>query len=224
MGLTVWIAAAAVAIRFAADGEALERLKSRDPKAIRALVDRHHGSLVALAHSVVKNRSVAEEIAQETWIAVIGSIDGFDGRSMLSTWIISILLNKAKTHARREGRYVPLSAEPDDGDVRAVDPARFAADGHWTDPPSGFDGLDPERVFAGRELWRHVRDAIDHLPPAQRAVVILRDVEGRSAEEAATLLDLSRENQRVLLHRARAKLRQVVEDLERRAGAGLTQA
>lgn len=214
MSVSFMLAAAGFALRVALDREAVSALRDKDPAAVRALVARHHGSLVALADTIVRNRSLAEDIAQETWIAVMGSIADFDGRSQLSTWIIAILLNKARTQARREGRYVALAVE-DDGDFRPVDPSRFSADGHWIDPPSSFDGLTPEREFAGRQLWRHVRAAIEALPPAQKAVIVLRDVEGRSAEETCTHLGLSAENQRVLLHRARARLRQLVETLER---------
>lgn len=208
------MAMASVAVRITADPQFLHRLRSGDPTAIRGLIARHHGALVGLAQTIVKSREAAEDVAQETWIAVIDGIGRFDGRSALSTWIIAILLNKARTVARKESRFVALADEMgDDLDEPAVSPSRFAPDGHWVDPPASFDGVDPERICAGRELWRHVGAAIERLPPAQKAVLILRDVEGRDAAETCRLLDLTPENQRILLHRARAKLRNLVEGL-----------
>jgi RNA polymerase sigma-70 factor (ECF subfamily) len=145
---------------------------------------------------------------------VITGLDGFDGRSSLATWIIAILLNKARTAAKSQRRYVQLDLDAG-GDEPEVDPARFSPDGHWIDPPPSFDGADPERIVAGRQIWEHVRAAIDRLPPAQKAVLLLRDVEGRDAAEACSLLGITAENQRILLHRARARLRALVEDLVR---------
>jgi RNA polymerase sigma-70 factor (ECF subfamily) len=220
MGWSVIVAAGLFALRIAVDGPALDALRRREPAALRSLVMRHHGSLVRLAQAIVKNREAAEDVAQETWIAVIDGLDGFDGRSALATWIIAILLNKARSHARREKRFVPLESEfGADLDQPAVDPSRFQANGHWADPPIAFDGADPERVVAGREIWRHVAQVIDTLPPAQKSVLVLRDVEGRDAAETASLLSISRENQRILLHRARAKVRAAVEALMRGEGA-----
>lgn len=212
--LAVAAAAAGAAIRIVADGDFVDRLRAGDAGAIRTLITRHHGALVGLAQSIVKSRAAAEDVVQETWIAVIEGVGRFDGRSALSTWILAILLNKARTVARRESRYVPLSEEGgSDLDEPAVPPERFAADGHWAVPPVPLDGVDPERIYAGRQIWRHVGDAIERLPPAQKAVLILRDVEGRDAAETCRLLELTPENQRILLHRARAKLRNLVEQL-----------
>lgn len=225
MTVLFYLAAAAFALRMRGDAAFLAALRARDPAAVRELVDRHHAALVGLARTVVRRRELAEEVAQETWIAVLDGISGFDGRSALSSWIVAILLNKAKTLARREGRYVPFAEEDAGAGGPAVDPARFTADGHWSDPPAALDGLDPERILAGRELWRHVREEIEGLPPAQRAVLLLRDVEGRDAAETCRLLELTPENQRVLLHRGRARLRNRLEELLR-AGrhAALAQA
>lgn len=204
--LLLWGAIAAFGLRIAVDALLLEKLRAGDHRAIDQFVARYHGSLVGLAQSIVKRRSAAEDVAQDTWIAVLTHIKGFDGRSSLSTWIIAILLNKAKTYAKREGRYVPLAseAEQDDG---APSRDRFLPDGHWAEPPDSFDGMDPERIFAGRELWRHVGAFIEDLPPAQRAVMIMRDVEGKDAAETCRMLELSSENQRILLHRGRTKIR-----------------
>jgi len=211
--ISFWIAAAGFGIRIAADRIFLGRLKARDPAAVTDLVRRHHAALVSLARSVVKDAAVAEDVAQDTWIAVMAGIDGFDGRAALSTWIIAILMNKARSHLRKQKRWVQLDEETTADDGALVDPARFRADGHWADPPVPLDGLSPERIVMGRELWKTVRERIETLPPGQRAVLIMRDVEGRDAEETCALLEISPENQRVLLHRARAKLRAFLEDL-----------
>ncbi|MBH0237196.1 RNA polymerase sigma factor [Methylobrevis albus] len=215
-----WLSAAAFALRISTDALMVEALRQRDPAALRQLVDRHHAALVGLAQSIVGRRGLAEEVAQETWLAVFAHIDQFDGRAQLSTWIIAILMNKAKSLARRERRYVALP-EQADGEMaapfRAVAADRFDESGHWREAPAGFDGLDPERILAGRQLWHHVDGFIAALPPAQRAVMILRDVEGHDAAETCRLLDISPENQRVLLHRARARVRSLLEALTKGA-------
>lgn len=193
--------------------EDLSLLREGDPAAMHALVRRHQGPLVALAESITGSRALAEDVVQDTWIAVFGGLAGFDGRSRLSTWIVAIVINKARTVVRREGRFVSFAEDGDTGP--AVSPDRFSADGHWSDAPARVDGLDPERIYAGRELWRHVSVAVDALPPGQRAVLILRDVQGLAADEACAVLAISPENQRVLLHRARARVRSAVEALEK---------
>lgn len=226
MNLLFWVAAAGFALRIHADGLFLERLRSGDPEALRTLVERHHAALVGLAQTIVRNRAAAEDVAQETWLAVIANISRFEGKSALSTWIIAILLNKAKTVARREGRYTALAAEENQGeDEPAVAPSRFKANGHWDDPPVPFDGLNPERIVAGRQLWQHVSAIIELLPPAQKAVLIMRDVEGNGSAETCKILDLTPENQRILLHRARARIRNELESLIRSTPHGaITQA
>lgn len=214
IGALIWIASVALGVRIAVDAALLAKLRAGDPVAVDRFVSRHHGALVGLAQTIVKQRSTAEDVAQETWIAVLTHLDRFDERSSLSTWIIAILLNKAKTFAKREGRYVHLADEGEAaGEERAVPASRFLKDGHWAEPPAAFDGLDPERIFAGRELWRHVGAFIEELPPAQKAVMIMRDVEGRDAADACRLLEISSENQRILLHRARTKVRNRLETL-----------
>ena len=174
-----------------------------------ALVEKYGASLLRVARLYVPTQSAAEEVVADTWLAVVTGLERFEGRSSLKTWLFRILTNKAKTRGVRERRTVPFSSFVGDGDEdeTAVDADRFARDGHWRAPPRGV----PEgRLLAG-EARRIVESAIEALPANQRAVITLRDVEGLSAEEACNILGLSETNQRVLLHRARAKVRAAFE-------------
>ena len=195
--------------------EFLARLRRGDEPAYRALIKRFYGSLIGLATSIIGSRAQAEEVVQDAWLAVFSGIGAFEGRSSLVTWLFSIVLNRARTRAAREGRLVGLPAlmegTPPGG--RAVDISEFKPDGHWIEAPRLWDEIDPERIVGGRQLWDHVMEAIDRLPAGQRAVIILRDIEGCAAEEACALLSLSAENQRVLLHRARGHIRQTIDAL-----------
>jgi RNA polymerase sigma-70 factor, ECF subfamily len=159
----------------------------------------------------VPSRAVAEEVVQDTWLAVLRGLDGFEGRSSLKTWVFRILVNRARTTGSREQRSVPV-ADPEP----VVDPARFDASGSWADPPEHWMEAAEDRMAAGK-LADRIRAWIDELPARQRRVVLLRDVEGMSSEEVCTVLDLSEVNQRVLLHRGRSRLRQLVEDELREA-------
>jgi RNA polymerase sigma-70 factor, ECF subfamily len=193
----------------------LARLRAGDGGAYRQLIRRFHASLVSVANSIIGSRAQAEEVVQDAWLAVFNSIDRFEGRSSLATWLFSIVLNRARTRAGREARLFALPGVLDgaQGNERAVDVTEFQPDGHWIDAPRLWDELSPERVVAGRQLWAHVQEAIERLPAGQRAVIILRDMEGRDAEEACTLLGISAENQRVLLHRARGRIRKTIDAL-----------
>ena len=197
----------------------LARLRRGEHAAFRELIRRFHGSLVGVAASIIGSRAQGEEVVQDAWLAVFSGIGAFEGRSSLTTWVFSIVLNRARTRASREGRLVGLPAlldsGPTDGEAaeRAVPLAAFQPDGHWREAPALWDELNPERIVAGRQLWDHVQEAIERLPPGQRAVIILRDMEGRSAEEACALLAISAENQRVLLHRARGRIRRTIDPL-----------
>ena len=197
--------------------EFLARLRRGDELAYRVLIRRFHGSLTGLAASIIGSRAQAEEVVQDAWLAVFSGIGGFEGRSSVVTWVFSIVLNRARTRATREGRLVGLPAlmdgTPPGGG--AVDMSEFKPDGHWVEAPRLWEQIDPERIVAGRQLWDHVMEAIDRLPAGQRAVIILRDIEGCEAEEACTLLGLTAENQRVLLHRARGRIRQTIDAVTR---------
>ncbi len=189
----------------------LERLRAGDEAAFRTLVDRHDRALRRLARTFVRTSSAADEVVQETWLAVVRGLDDFEGRSSLRTWIFRILVNRARTYAVRDARNVPFSAlESDDGPT--VEPAAFGADGRWSSAPPRLDG-DPETGLLAAELREHLLQAVDTLPPAQRAVITLRDLVGVSPEEVCELLELTDGNQRVLLHRARARVRTALTPL-----------
>ena len=191
-------------------------LRARDEAAFVMLVEELSPSMLRVARMYVSTRAVAEEVVQETWLAVLTGIDGFEGRSSLKTWIFRILANRAKTRGEREGRTVPFSSlggEDEDGGP-TVDPDRFVAGGQnagsWAAPPARWSDL-PEARLLGNETLSVVRTAIAALPETQRTVITLRDIEGWSSEDVRNVLDLGESNQRVLLHRARAKVRRALE-------------
>jgi RNA polymerase sigma-70 factor, ECF subfamily len=186
----------------------VEALRAGDTVTFERLVREHSPAMLRVARMYVGSRAVAEEVVQDTWVAVLDGIGRFEGRSSLKTWIFRILTNIAKTRGQREGRSLPFTALAPD-DEQAVDPSRFAGDGQWVSPPRSFG---PEERLLGREALEVVERAIAALPPSQAIVITMRDVEGFSAEEARNVLDVSETNQRVLLHRARSKVRQALED------------
>ena len=198
------------------DERLVAALRRGEEAAFAELVDRYNASLLRLATTFVRDRAVAEEVVQETWLGVLQGIDRFEARSSLKTWVYRILTNKAKTRAERERRTVPLSSLGGREEGPSVDPDRFFdADhrwgGHWAAPPRRWDEIPEQRLLA-RETLGWVQDAIDGLPPAQRQVITLRAVEGWSADEVCDTLAVSEGNQRVLLHRARSKVRQALEE------------
>jgi RNA polymerase sigma-70 factor (ECF subfamily) len=183
----------------------LERLRSGDEHAFEALVARHDAALRRVARGFVRTDAAADDVVQETWLGVVKGLQAFEGRSSLRTWIFRILVNTARTRATRDARSLPFSSlESDTGPV--VDPAAFGSDGRWSSAPARLEG-DPETGLLSRELREHLLEAVERLSPAQRAVITLRDLVGLSAPEVCELLDLTDANQRVLLHRARARVR-----------------
>jgi RNA polymerase sigma-70 factor (ECF subfamily) len=202
------------------DDALVEALRGGDEKAFASLVHRYHSSLLRLAMSYVATREQAEDAVQETWLGVLNGIDRFEGRSSLKTWVFRILVNRAKTKGVREQRSVPFSSLEGDGDAPepSVDPARFAGAGNWSVPPQSWEGLPEERILSA-EARAVVDDAIARLPDTQRAVITLRDVQGFTAQEASDLLGLTEVNQRVLLHRARSKVRARLEEYLSPAGS-----
>jgi RNA polymerase sigma-70 factor (ECF subfamily) len=186
------------------DVELLNRLRGGDEEAFVTLVSRYQQPLLRLARSMVPNQAVAEEAVQDTWLGVLRGIDGFEGRSSFKTWLFRILVNRARSAGSHEHPNAPLEA------IHSVDPARFDAQGQWANPIQKWTEEVEDRLAAAR--WSPIlRSALDSLPPRQRQIVLLRDVEGLSNEEARMLLGLSTGNQRILLHRGRARLRAIIE-------------
>lgn len=200
------------------DGQLVQALKGGDEAAFKVLIDTYSPSLMRVARAYVDSRAVAEEVVQETWLGVLRGLDRFEGRSSLKTWIFKILTNIASTRAARERRSVPFSSLADReaaDDEAAVDLERFLpADHdhwphHWALGPTAWQ--TPVEGLLSAETRHLILDAIDALPPAQRTVISLRDIEGWPSEEVRTALQISEGNQRVLLHRARAKVRNALE-------------
>ncbi len=196
----------------------LDRLRKGDEVAFTSLVDRYHASLIRLAMAHVSDRSIAEEVVQETWMGVLEGLDRFEGRSSLKTWIFRIVTNKAKTRGVRESRQVCFStagASEEDLEEPAVDPSRFRTSGHWADYwasyPQPWDEATPEKLLLTKEGSTFLEQAIEALPSNLRQVLILRDVEGLSSKEVCAMLAVSEANQRVLLHRARSRVRRALE-------------
>lgn len=196
----------------------LDALRNGDEAAFETLVNMHYPAMLRVALMYVRNRAVAEEVIQETWLAVLQGLARFEGRSSLKTWIFRILANRARTRAVREGRSVPFSAlasQEAEGDEPTVEPGRFRpADApwprHWASAPQSW-GAIPEQRMLSLETLAHVRAAIEALPPAQRAVITLRDIAGWHPDEVRDHLGVTDGNQRVLLHRARSKVRAALE-------------
>ncbi len=192
------------------DRELVARLRAGDEAAFAELVDRYDASLRRLARSFVKTPSAADDVVQETWEGVIKGIDRFEERSSLKTWIFRILVNRARTRGVKDARLLPFSSLGDEDVAPAVAPSAFDTAGMWRSRPREL-AADPEgRLLAG-ELRGKLGEAIDALPPRQRAVITLRDIVGLPADEVASLLEISDGNQRLLLHRARAGVRSALD-------------
>lgn len=198
----------------AADDLLVERLRAGDEETFMDLVTRWSPSMLRVARMYVPSQAVAEDVVQETWLGVLNGIDRFEGRSSLRTWVFSILVNRARTRGERERRTVPfasLAGEDGEGDYAAVDPGRFESAGAWAAPPVRW-WEEPERALSSNEAVDRIQSEIAKLPEMQRLVITMRDVDGLSSEEVRSALDISETNQRVLLHRARAKVRAALED------------
>ena len=193
------------------DDAVLERLRAGDEATFSELVTAFHSSLIRLALTFVTDRGAAEEVVQETWVGVIKGLPSFEGRSSLKTWIFRILVNRGRTRGARDGRLVTFSTlgEPDAAASDLAD--RLSAKGRWLQPPSPWHEATPEDLLLRREVVECLEEAIAALPPNQRSVVTLRDIEGVDAPEVCNILEISETNQRVLLHRARTKIRTIVE-------------
>jgi RNA polymerase sigma-70 factor (ECF subfamily) len=199
------------------DATLIAALKRGDEAAFMALVQAYHSTLVWLALTFVHNRATAEDVVQETWIGVLSGLGRFEARSSLKTWICRILTNRARTRAQREVRTVPFSSfwgPEDERDEPSVDPSRFRTSepyiGHWASRPNSWEDL-PEQKLLSEETQALIVAAIDALPANQRTVITLRDVGGWASADVCASLEISEANQRVLLHRARSKVRQALE-------------
>lgn len=195
------------------DTNLVERLLDGDERAFETLIDHHYSAMLRLAKTFVADESTAEEVVQETWTAVIDGLDRFEGRSSLKTWIFSILTNLARKRSRRDSRetvWSSISEEPLDGEASEMT-ERFDSGGRWNLPPKNWKS-DPEQELMRSRMLDEVQKALDDLPARQRAVVMLRDVEGLTPEEACDVLEITRGNQRVLLHRGRTKIREALEE------------
>jgi RNA polymerase sigma-70 factor (ECF subfamily) len=198
------------------DHELVQRLRDGDESAFVELIDRYGMMMLRVAQMYVRDRATAEEVVQETWLAVLNGIDRFEERSSLKTWIFRILTNRAKTRGERDGRQIPfssLASGSDEADEPSVDPDRFlgpdsAHPGAWAVPPVGW----PEDKLLERETLGVIEMAIEALPDAQRQVILLRDVDGWTPMEVSDVLGITDGNQRVLLHRARSKVRTALEE------------
>jgi RNA polymerase sigma-70 factor (ECF subfamily) len=197
------------------DDSELAALRAGDEAAFQSLIRRHHGAMFRLAMTYVGDRGVAEDVVQEAWLTCVRSLDRFEGRSSLKTWLFGILVNVARSRRRKESRILPFASifRRDDSDSHrpTVDRARFGSDGMWRKGPQSWDNLPESKVLADETL-QHVRSAIDALPAKQREVILLRDVAGFDAAEVSSLLGISASNERVRLHRARATVRRSLED------------
>jgi RNA polymerase sigma-70 factor, ECF subfamily len=189
------------------DHELVGRLRAGEEQAFVQLAARHHAAMLQLASAFVPSVAVAEEVVQDTWLAVLRGIDGFGGRSSFKTWMLRILVNRARSTGVREHRSIAI------GDATpAVDRSRFDASGAWMSPPQHWVEDSEDRIFA-QGLSDRLQESLERLPPRQREVLLLRDVEGLSSQEVCEVLAISETNQRVLLHRGRSQLRQALEEL-----------
>jgi RNA polymerase sigma-70 factor, ECF subfamily len=197
--------AARPAARYDPDAQLLDRLRSGDERAFMMLVQRYRPSMMRLAVGYVPSQAVAEEVVQEAWLGFLNGISRFEGRSSVRTWLFRILINRARTTGMKERRTTSV------GDLTAtVDASRFGVAGNWAAPPQPWTDLVEDRL-AAQAMAKAIRAAMADLPVRQREVVTLRDVEGLSSEEVCGVLEITEANQRVLLHRGRSRLRQMLE-------------
>ena len=194
------------------------RLRDGDEAAFVTLVDCYHGAMIRVARGFVRDHATAEEVVQDAWVGVLKGLAAFEGRSSLKSWIFAIVVNRAKTRGSQEARTTPfsaLAAEEASGAQRAVDPDRFLGPeaqwpGHWAQPPESW-GESPEARLMRTETMAQLARILDELPPAQRTVITLRDIAGHDAQSICNVLGITETNMRVLLHRARSKVRGALE-------------
>jgi len=198
--------------------ELVAALRTGDEAAFGFLIDTYYGALLRLAMAYVPSRAVAEEVVQETWQGVLEGLARFEGRSSLKTWMFRILTNRAKTRGKRESRYESLDSgdgNSDGDDTSWNEPDRFRQSGtfagHWLTLPSMWDEQTPEKLLLSKECRALIQQAIEALPPVQRQVITLRDINEMNSKEVCNILEITETNQRVLLHRARTRVRKIIE-------------
>ena len=191
----------------------IPKLLARDEQAYGQVVAAYHGLMVHLARAIVGS-AIADEVAQESWLAVLKALPKFERRSSLKTWILRIVSNTAKSRLRHESRTVNLGDALDEGPI--IDPARFKPNAHWSNPPAMWHAETPEALLASTELRACISAALESLPPIQRAALTLRDMQGLSMENICKVLEVSESNGRVLLHRARSRIQLAIEEHEKR--------
>jgi len=193
------------------DDELIPRLLAHDETSYAQVVAAYHGLMVHLARAIVGD-AIADEVAQEAWVAVLRALPKFERRSSLKTWILRIVSNTAKSRLRHESRTVNLDESLEESPI--VDPARFRPNAHWASPPAMWHADTPDALLASTELRRCISDALAALPPLQRAAITLRDMQGLSMEVICKVLEVSESNGRVLLHRARSRIQMAIEEHE----------
>jgi len=195
------------------DNELIPKLLDNDETAYRQVVNAYHGMMVYIARSIVGD-AIADEVAQEAWVAVIKALPRFERRSSLKTWIMRIVSNTAKSRLRHESRTVNIEDIADDrGDF--INPNHFNERGHWASPLSVWHADTPDSLLSSNELKRVIDNTLKELPPLQRTVVALRDIQGMDMESICKILDVSESNGRVLLHRARSSIREAIDEHQR---------
>ncbi|MFC2966835.1 RNA polymerase sigma factor [Acidimangrovimonas pyrenivorans] len=185
----------------------VRRLAEGDRAAFEHVYRQHNAALIRVCTGIVDSRATAEEVVQDAWVAVLKNIGGFEGRSSLAGWIFTIMVNKARTRAKRDGRSVSFDEGGEDNSLAAA----FDGRGHWKDKVDLWKEITPERIIAGRSLLEHVTEAIEALPSGQRAVLTLRGQQGLDAAEVCDILGISEGNMRVQLHRARLAVRAALD-------------
>jgi RNA polymerase sigma-70 factor (ECF subfamily) len=193
------------------DAQLIKALRAGDEQMFGAMLDAWTPSLRRLARSFVRTEASAEDVVQETWAAVVTGLPRFEGRSSLKTWVFTILTNRSRTRGAKDARTIPESAMQEVGEASPL-ADRFTGRGTWLKPPQNWEDFSAEAVTLSKETALALEKALGALPSRQRAVVLLRDVEGVEAQDACNLLGISESNQRVLLHRGRSRLRSALEE------------
>ena len=194
------------------DDELIPKLLEHDETAYKQVVTAYHAMMIYVARSIVGD-AIADEVAQEAWVAVLRALPKFERRSSLKTWIMRIVSNTAKSRLRHESRTVNLDDLSDSGPM--INPNHFDERGHWSSPPSVWHADTPDSLLASKQLQECIDRTIKELPPIQRSVITLRDIQGLDMETICKILEVSESNARVLLHRARSRVREAIDENQR---------